>query len=495
MRTCRIAVRRPAQRALAVPAARLALTRGAALALVLPHRAAAQDTTGTPMVSGRSYRIASARLGESRTIDVSLPRDYATSTERYPLLIVLDGESLAEPATALTRFYAASAMLPRTIVVGVRNTHRSRDMTPAVTPGFEPPPEVGASGGADAFLGFLADELVPQLERRYRTAPMRVLVGHSLSGLFVLHALARRPGLFTGYVVMEPAIWWNDGKEYRDARSALRLPAARRVRLMLVNTAESGLDTTHWGGTMPMVRHLETVAETHVSMPPAGIQLALRTMFEDFRPSAWRPGTHPVAMLDRYDSLAARVGYEVPIPDFAFAASVRMSIHARDFDDAERSLQRMERAFGASAESRDLRALLVEERGNPAPAGLIPLVIPATRPTPRTAAAFLGRWVLVGDSTAHAVVVRAAGDTIVVHSRVHLDGSSYDDDDRPVIQVTADGRLEWGLPWFRGIAALLVLQGELLPDGTMRVTREPRGWVPRGPGNMRQTEIFRRVAN
>lgn len=458
-----------------------------------PRFAAAQPTTGTSIESGRSYQIVSSRLGETRTYDVSLPSDYSTSKERYPLMVVLDGESLREPAAAIARFYAASSMIPRTIVVGVRNAHRSRDMTPAASAGYTPPPEVGASGGADAFLGFLADELIPQLEQRYRTAPMRVLIGHSLSGLFVMHAIAKRPALFTGYIVMEPSIWWNDGKEYRDARAALRSPAAGHARVMLVNTPSSGLDTTHWGGTIPMVRHLETTAETHTSMPPAGLLLALRTMFEDFRPSAWRPGTRPIAMLDRYDSLAARVGYAVPIPEFAFASSTRMSIHAREFDDAERSLARMERTFGVSAESKDLRALLAEERSHPAPPELIPLVIPATRPTPRAASPFIGHWVLVSDSTAHTIDVRASGDTIVVHSRMHLDGSSYDDSDRPVIQVTNGGTLEWGLEWFRGIAALLVLKGELLPDGTMRVTREPRGWVPRGPGNMQQVEVFRRA--
>ncbi len=35
-------------------------------------------------------------------------------------------------------------------------------------------------------------------------------------------------------------------------------------------------------------------------------------------------------------------------------------------------------------------------------------------------------------------------------------GEWFENDD-PVIQVTADGTLEWGLPFFRGIAALVVL--------------------------------------
>ena len=461
---------------------------------IVPAVCSAQDATGTPMEIARTYRFASVRLGEARTLDVALPREYATSDERYPLLVVLDGESLTEPAAALARFYASVATLPQTIVVGVHNTRRGRDMTPEATTGFVPPPDVGATGGADAFLDFLADELIPDIERRYRVAPMRVLIGHSLSGLFVLHALARRPELFTGYVAMEPAIWWNDGAVYRDAQAALRLPAARRSRIMLVNTASSGLDTTQWGGTAPMVRHLATHGESHTSMPPAGLLLALRTMFEDFRPSAWRPGTRPLAMLERYDSLTARLGYAVPIPESAFASAIRMAIHARQFDDAERALRRMARAFGASAESRELDDLLAEERGRPAE-GFVPLVVPAERPTPRAAARFLGTWALVGDSAAHTISIEASGDTLVVRSRVRLDGSSYDEGDRQVIQLTSSGELEWGLPWFRGLAALLVLKAELLPDGTMRVTREPRGWLPRGPRAGRAAERFRRVGS
>ena len=35
---------------------------------------------------------------------------------------------------------------------------------------------------------------------------------------------------------------------------------------------------------------------------------------------------------------------------------------------------------------------------------------------------------------------------------------------------------------------------DLQADGTLRVVREPRGWVPRGPGGeMHSTEVFRRA--
>lgn len=466
----------------------------AILALALPSPAVAQSA-GTPIEIGRSYRIESHALGEPRTIDVSLPRDYAADTsQHYPVLVVLDGEFEHEIAALVARFYATMGQVPATIVVGVRNTDRSRDMTPAAVAGFDVPPDAATAGGADRFLAFIADELLPYLDRTYRTAPMRVLIGHSLGGLFAIYALDRRPDLFTGYVVMEPAVWWNNQKEFEDARAVLQRPAARRVRLMMVNTQSLNLDTTQWGGTKPMVRQLATSGETHASMALSGMMQGLRTLFADFRPTGWRPGTRPMQMLDRFDSLVARVGYAPPIPAEAFSTVVRMSIDSRWFDDAQVVLDRWERADGPSAESRELRDRLRRARSTPAPAGFVQLEIPPRRPTPLDAKAFLGRWTTIDATARHEVEIRAAGDTIAVRDRVQTPDGSWLETDGPVIQVTRDGTLEWGLPYFRGLAALVVLMGRVQDDGTMIVTREPRGWVPRQSGpELRQTLRFRRM--
>lgn len=475
---------------------RRGLTVIAAGLLAFGAAPAGAQAAGTPDEIGRTIPIESRVLGETRQISVTLPRNYATSAERYPVLVVLDGEFEHEIAASIARFYAATSILPPTIVIGVRNVDRMRDMTTKPAPSFTPPKEaVASAGGADRFLTFLADELLPYVDRSYRTAPMRVLVGHSLGGMFALYALAQRPTAFTGYVVMEPAIWWNDELEFRSARDVLRSGAAPRARVMFVNTRHTGLDTTSWGGGRSMVRELSVAGETHSSMAAQGMLVALRTMFADFRPSDWRPGTRPIAMLDRYDSLAARVGYAVPIPAGAYERAIRMAIHARDFDDAARALDRMERSFGTTAESRDLRSLLAEERATPVQAGFIPLTIPARRPNARDAARFVGRWVRADDPAEHVIDVSASADTIVVHDRIRFPDGSFDEGDHQVIQLTDAGTLEWGLPWFRGIAALLVLKGQLQPDGTLRVTREPRGWVPRGPaGDLMRTELFRRVS-
>jgi predicted alpha/beta superfamily hydrolase len=276
------------------------------LALALSTDCPAQEDAGTPLVTGHSYRLDSAVLGESRVLEVALPAGYETNvSQRYPVLFVLDGEVESAPAVAITRFYAAMGQLPPMIVVGVRNTDRTRDLTPAAVPGFKLPPEARSAGGADRFLRFLVDELAPWVDRKYRTAPMRVLVGHSLGGLFALHALATRPQLFTGYIVMEPATWWNNRHELASADTALRQQATRQARVVLVNAEPLGVDTTGMGGDAPMVRYVRVSGETHASMALAGMMQGLRTMFSDFQLPRWVPGTRPVAMLDHYDVLSS----------------------------------------------------------------------------------------------------------------------------------------------------------------------------------------------
>lgn len=484
-----------------------------ALSLALPAHAIAQTDSGVPVPRATSFHFASRILGESRIIDVALPAGYEADssaasslsrpgegdrgrgTMRYPVLIVLDGEFEHDVTASIARFYAAMSLLPPLIVVGIRNTDRNHDFTPTPVTRFATPPEVQRPGGAGAFLSFISDELVPWIDRSYRTAPMRVLAGHSLGGLFALYTLAHRPDFFTGFIIMEPSAWWNDGAEWRAARAALGTAAAGRARVMLVNTERYDIDTTGWGGTIPMVRHLSISGETHASMAAAGMMLGLKQMFADFLPADWRPGTQPIAMLERYDSLAARVGYSPPIPADAFDKVVRMSLDARRFDEGARALDRWEHALGPSDASRGYRERLTRERAAPAPASFIPLEFPAHRPTSREAAKFIGSWTSVAQADTHAVTIRVAGDSIVVHDRMQFPSGDWFEADDPVIQVTPSGTLEWGLPFFRGLAALVVLKGDIQPDGTLLVTREPRGWVPRGPGpEFTRRERFRKIA-
>ena len=178
----------------------------------------------------------------------------------------------------------------------------------------------------------------------------------------------------------------------------------------------------------------------------------------------------------------------------SFSAVARMSLDGRFFDDAQAVLDRWERTYGPSAASLGYRTRLKQERATPVPPGWVPLEIPAHRPTPMEAHAFLGRWVTLGAGTRHEVEITAFGDTVAVHDRVQTPDGGWIETDGPVVRMTVDGAFEWGLPYFQGLAALLVLHGTIGPDATMTVTREPRGWVPRQSGpDITMTERLRKV--
>jgi predicted alpha/beta superfamily hydrolase len=153
--------------------------------------------------------LRSRALGERRSVLVRLPPGYDESSDRYPVLYLLDGgdrrfwsrdEPLYSRARALLDRLEGRAV-PRTILVGVANRDRVRDMTPVERPDLY----VGG-GGAGAFLRFLTDELAPFIDGRYRTTARRILYGESYGGLFALYALATRPEGFSDYIAVSPAV-------------------------------------------------------------------------------------------------------------------------------------------------------------------------------------------------------------------------------------------------------------------------------------------------
>lgn len=152
---------------------------------------------------GARATLRSTVLGEERPYLVYTPPGYGDGDQRYPVIYLLDGDAHFHHATGIAAFLSAQNRMPPAIVVGISNTDRSRDLTPTRQP--RPP----TSGGADRFLDFLARELIPRIERDYRTAPLRILVGHSFGGLFAVHALISRPELFDVHIAASPSLQWD----------------------------------------------------------------------------------------------------------------------------------------------------------------------------------------------------------------------------------------------------------------------------------------------
>ncbi len=148
--------------------------------------------------------IQSKILNENRQLIINLPKDYDTSNITYPVLYVLDGnETGILDAITATRKIGAEF-----IIVAIPNTDRDRDMMPLSTPTYEV-----ENPGAENFLSFIGNELIPYIEKNYHSNGKRTIRGRSLSGLFVMYAFLEKPELFDNYIG-NSAGWYADMNYY-----------------------------------------------------------------------------------------------------------------------------------------------------------------------------------------------------------------------------------------------------------------------------------------
>src|SRR5688572_22967214 len=200
-------------------------------ALLAAARGALAADQPKDIVIGERLVIRSEILNEDRTILIGKPNNYDQGSAKYPVLIVLDGDSHFHYVTGLATTLARNSLIPDLLVVGILNTERARDLTP---PALDPRvvQAVPSSGGAANFRSFMADELMPWLDENYRTHPYKILIGHSLGGLFAIDTLLDEPELFDAYIAISPSLQWDEQRLVERADAAFEDRSAANVVFM-----------------------------------------------------------------------------------------------------------------------------------------------------------------------------------------------------------------------------------------------------------------------
>lgn len=165
---------------------------------------------------GEAVKFNSEILDEERTILVHLPRNYKYTSNSFPVLYLLDGGTHFYHASGMTDFLAASGKIPEMIVVAITNVDRSRDFSPTHVN------NIPTSGGAKDFLAFLKKELLPFVERNYRTSDFGIIAGHSFGGTFVTYTLLEEPELFKGILAISPYLMYDNEMVVDQAETDLR---------------------------------------------------------------------------------------------------------------------------------------------------------------------------------------------------------------------------------------------------------------------------------
>ncbi len=172
------------------------------VALSIPIRGQEESPQVINYRIGHYETFHSKVLNEERTLLIHLPDEYETTTKKYPVLYILDGEGthrFIQSIAAIT-FYSGARRLPKMIIVGILNTDRTRDITPRKVVQRE------NSGGGDVFLKFIVTELIPYIDGKYRSAQFRILFGGSSAGMFTIYTLFSRPESFNAFIASRPAL-------------------------------------------------------------------------------------------------------------------------------------------------------------------------------------------------------------------------------------------------------------------------------------------------
>jgi predicted alpha/beta superfamily hydrolase len=298
--------------------------------------------------SSDKVQIQSAILKQSRSVVVHKPSSYEEGRERYPVLYLLDGQDFLKFTTDITNYLAENDRAPEMIIVAIDSgdiTQRTHDLTPPtqseIDKRFHP-----SAGGADAFRGFISYELMPYIEQHYRTRPYKILVGHSLGGLFGVHTLITKPELFNAYLLLDPSLSWNNEGEVTPAF----LEKTQHLQADMFLAASN-----MYGSATPDIQHLVAMLqrrspdaefrwrytwmkeESHGSIPLIGIYSGLLSIFDQ-----WQI-VNPLEIYDQGGIAAVhkffrdgskRYGFDRVTPPFTISLVVAGLIKRGRLDDA-----------------------------------------------------------------------------------------------------------------------------------------------------------------
>lgn len=190
--------------------------------------------------------------------------------------------------------------MPRTIVIGIPNTKRTRDLTPTNSVlNYEGKPDSSSykdSGGNEKFLQFIESELMPMIDKKYKTAPYKIFAGHSFGGLSSLNCLLTHPDLFDAYIAVSPSLWWDREYLLTMTDKTLKTGSTLNKTLFYSDGNEGGRNSFFHKDLLKLdsilvkkklkrldYRYKHYPTETHMTEPVVAYYDALRFIFREWK--------------------------------------------------------------------------------------------------------------------------------------------------------------------------------------------------------------------
>jgi predicted alpha/beta superfamily hydrolase len=202
--------------------------------IIFSNVAFSQKLEPRERITEPDHTITSKILGRDYQLYISFPKSYSTKdTVSYPVLYVLDGEWVFPIIRGTRAILDSEKELEDLIIVSISDadfTFRYQDYTTSLSTSTDEKvnkrsdvPKGGLiSGGADKFLTSMKTEIVPFVDKNYKTNSDRGIFGHSFGGLFAAYCLVNSDGYFTRFGISSPALWWDNEKLLNQAVTQFR---------------------------------------------------------------------------------------------------------------------------------------------------------------------------------------------------------------------------------------------------------------------------------
>jgi len=315
---------------------------------------------------GQTIKLSSKALGEERKVHIYLPTGYEQSMQKYPVLYILDGETHFHHGSGVVQFLAANGRIPQMIVVAIPNTKRGRDFTPTVS---ERIPE---SGGADIFLTFLQNELIPFIENNFRTQPYRILFGHSLTGMFSVYTMIERPYLFQSFISASPYLQYEDDVVVKKAQDSLNTESVKEKTIYLAIGDEPNYEPAR----AKFIDLLEGLSDTglqwkfpkmsganHGSVVHLTLYNGLEFIFSGWNLSADQ-ATDFSNIKKHYQNLSDKFHFQVDPPEFLFNRLGYQLMAKEEYKQAIKIFEKNAKLYPRSSNVYDSLGEAFEKSGN-----------------------------------------------------------------------------------------------------------------------------------
>ncbi len=165
-----------------------------------------QNSTASKQVT--TFSIDAPQLKTSTKIWVYLPTNYQTSTKKFPVMYMQEGQNLFDNKTATNGEWNVDEVLDsinaQVIIIGIESNNKN-ELIPFKN-------ETYGDGNADNYLDFIVNTLKPFVDKTYRTkvnAHNTALFGSSLGGLVSFYGALKYPKIFGKVGCFSPSFFIN----------------------------------------------------------------------------------------------------------------------------------------------------------------------------------------------------------------------------------------------------------------------------------------------